>query len=119
VVWKLRRGVPAKPSPLLVGELIYMVDDSGVASCAEAKTGQIVWQKRIGGQYSASPIYAQGRIYCFSHQPKTTVLAAGRQFEILAENRLDAGFMASPAVVGKALILRTKTHLYRIEHGEP
>ena len=115
VVWKQLKGVPSKPSVLLIGELIFMVDDGGVASCLEARSGQIVWQKRLGGEYSASPIYADGRIYFFGHDPAATVIEAARQFKVLAVNRLDAGFMASPAVVGKALILRTKTHLYRIE----
>ena len=115
VVWKQLKGVPSKPSVLLIGELIFMVDDGGVASCIEACTGQIVWQKRLGGEYSASPIYADGRIYFFGHDPAATVIEAVGQFKVLAVNRLDAGFMASPAVVGKALILRTKTHLYRIE----
>ena len=94
-----------------------MVDDAGVASCVEAKTGEIVWQKRIGGQFSASPIFADGRIYCFSHENQTTVFAPRREFQQLAVNELDDGFMASPAVVGKALILRSKTHLYRVEEG--
>jgi outer membrane protein assembly factor BamB len=92
-----------------------MVNDSGIASCVEAKTGQVVWHERIGGQYSASPVYADGRIYCPSQEGKTTVLRPGRRCEVLAVNRLDDGFMASPAVVGGALVLRTKTHLYRIE----
>ncbi len=118
VAWKLERNVSAKPSPLLIEDLLFMVDDSGIASCIEATTGESVWRKRIGGKYSASPIYADGRIYCFSHEPKTTVIQPGREFTLLAENELDEGFMASPAVAGKALILRTKTHLYRIEQRE-
>jgi len=115
VVWRLTKGVPSKPSVLLIGELLYMADDGGVASCVEAATGEVVWQERLGGDYSASPLYADGRIYFFSHQPTTTVIAPGRQFQSLAVNHLDAGFMASPAVSGKALFLRTETHLYRIE----
>ncbi len=115
VVWRLTKGVPAKPSPLLIGDLIFMVNDSGIASCVEAETGKVVWHERIGGEYSASPIYADGRVYCFSHEGKATVLRPGRPCEILATSKLDAGFMASPAVAGNALFLRTKTHLYRIE----
>ncbi len=115
VVWKLRKGVPAKPTPVIVGDLIFMTSDSGIASCVEVKTGEVVWQQRIGGQHSASPIYADGRIYFFSHESAATVIEPGRRFEILAVNELDEGFMASPAVAGKALFLRTKTHLYRIE----
>ena len=75
----------------------------------------VVWNERLGGNYSASPLAAEGRLYCFSEEGKTVVLAAGREFKKLAENSLDEGFMASPAVSGKALILRTKTHFYRIE----
>ena len=95
--------------------LVYFVDDGGIASCVESKTGKDVWRQRIGGNYSASPLYADGRIYFFSEDGTTTVIAPGREFKKLAENKLDGGFMASPAVSGKALILRTKTHLYRVE----
>jgi hypothetical protein len=63
----------------------------------------------------ASPIYADGRIYCCNNQGKTVVLKPGRTFEVLATSKLDDGFMSSPAVAGKALFLRTKTALYRIE----
>jgi outer membrane protein assembly factor BamB len=115
VVWKTKRNVPKKPSLLLVGELLYGLDDIGIVTCWEARTGQVLWSERIGGNYSASPLAAEGRIYLFSEEGKTTVLAAGREFRKLGENQLAAGFMASPAVSGKALILRTKTHLYRIE----
>ena len=117
VAWKLTKSVPSKPSLLLVDELIYMVDDRGVASCLEADSGTNVWRKRIGGDYSASPICADGRIYFFSQQGASTVISPGRQYKVLAVNKLDDGFMASPAVVGKAILLRTETHLYRIERG--
>jgi outer membrane protein assembly factor BamB len=115
VVWRFARGVPNKPSVLLVGDLIFMINDVGIASCVEAKTGTLVWQSRIGGTFSASPIYAEGRIYAFDEDGKTTVLEAGREFKLLAENRLANGFMASPAVTGDALIVRTSTDVYRIE----
>jgi outer membrane protein assembly factor BamB len=114
-VWRVTRSMPSKPSPLLVGGLIFVVDDGGLASCLDANTGQEIWRERLGGNYSASPLFAEGRLYFFSEEGKTTVVKAGRQFTKLAENKLAAGFMASPAVSGKALILRTKTHLYRIE----
>ena len=81
----------------------------------EASTGKEVWSERIGGNYSASPIFAGGNIYFFSEEGKASVIADGREFKKVSENKLDGGFMASPAVTGNALILRTKTHLYRIE----
>ena len=115
VAWKVKRAVPNKPSILLVDDLIYMISDTGIAGCIGAKTGELVWQQRIGGEYSASPVYADGRLWFFSEDGKTTVLKPGRAFEHVAENRLDEGFLASPAIAGKAFYLRTRTHLYRIE----
>lgn len=116
-VWKTNRSMPSKPSPLLIGDTLFVVDDGGLASCLDAQTGQEIWRERIGGNYSASPLYAPatGLIYCFSEDGKVTVLKAGRRYEKVAENRHESGFMASPAVTGNALILRTRTHLYRIE----
>jgi len=115
VAWKSKRSVPKKPSLLLVNDLLFGIDDGGIAGCYEAATGNEVWRERIGGNYSASPVCADGRIYCCSEEGKTIVIDAGRVFKKLAENQLDDGFMASPAIAGKALFLRTKTHLYRIE----
>ena len=114
--WRLKKGAPNKPSLILLGDLLTMINDGGLASCVEARTGAPVWtQQRIGGNFSAAPLAAEGRIYVCSEEGKVSVLAAGREFKVLAENQLASGFMASPAVSGKALYLRTKTDLYRIE----
>ena len=115
VAWRLKKGAPKKPSLLLDGDLLYMINDDGIASCVEARTGAVVWSQRVGGNVSAAPIFADGRIYACNEEGKVAVLAPGREFKVLAENQLDGGFMASPAVSGKALILRSKTHLYRVE----
>ncbi len=116
VIWKITKAVPSRPSLLLIDDLLYMVSSIGVASCVEAKTGRLVWQERMHGSYSASPIYADGRIYFFNHSGTTTVVQPGRNYTVLAVNELDGeDLMASPAVAGKALFVRTKTHLYRIE----
>lgn len=115
VAWKFKRSVSNKPSILLIDDLIYMVSDTGIVSCLEAKTGVQVWQQRIGGEFSASPVYADGKLWFFSEDGKTTVIKPGRAFERLAENQLADGFLASPAIAGKAFFLRTRTHLYRIE----
>jgi outer membrane protein assembly factor BamB len=115
IAWKSKRNVPKKPSLQVSGDLLFAMDDGGIASCLEAATGKEVWRERIGGNYSASPLLADGRLYLFSEEGKTTVVAASREFQKLAENTLSDGFMASPAVSGQALILRTRTHLYRIE----
>jgi len=115
VVWKIVKGVAAQPSPVLAGDLLYMVNDAGIAVAIEPATGQIVWRERLGGNYSASPIYADGRLWFFNQQAATTVIEPGRTCKILSVNRLDGQLMASPAVAGKAFFLRTRTHLYRIE----
>jgi outer membrane protein assembly factor BamB len=99
----------------MVDGLLYMVSDDGVVSCLEAQSGKQVWHSRIGGTYAASPIYADDRVYFFNQQGKTIVLKPGRSFDPLATNSLASGFMASPAVAGRALFLRTKTDLYRVE----
>jgi outer membrane protein assembly factor BamB len=119
IAWRVAgKEIPKQPSPVLVEGLIFMVSNEGIASCVDALTGEMVWSERIGGNFMASPIYADGRLYVSSMQGETTVMRAGRTFELLAENRLESGCLASPAVSGKALFLRTKTHLYRIESGE-
>jgi outer membrane protein assembly factor BamB len=117
VVWRVTRGVPNKPSVQLVDDLIFMVNDVGILSCVDAKTGASVWTSRIAGTYSASPVAAAGRVYFFSEDGKTTVIEAGRELKILADNLLEEGFMASPAIAGGALVVRTRTHVYRIEEG--
>jgi len=114
VVWRSKRGVPKKPSLLRLNDLLFAIGDDGVATCWEARTGEVVWNERVGGNYSASPVAADGRLYVCSEEGKTTVLAADRKFAILAENQLEDGFMASPAISGKSLFLRTKSALYRV-----
>jgi outer membrane protein assembly factor BamB len=115
VVWEYGKGMPRHPSPLLIGDLIYVVDDGGVMTCLEARTGKIVFAERIGGDYWSSPLFADGRIYCFSEQGKTAVVAPERKLRILATNQLEGTFRASPAVSGRSLILRSEKFLYRIE----
>jgi outer membrane protein assembly factor BamB len=112
VVWQAAKGVPTRPSLLLDGEMLYMVSDNGIVSGLDALTGKAYWSERLDGEFSASPILAGKHLYCCNQIGKTYVLAAGKTFEIIAENRLDDGFMASPAVAGENLFLRTKTHLY-------
>jgi len=114
VAWTLRRGAPHTPSPLLVGEELYVVSDLGIASCLDAKTGAVRWQQRLGGNYSASPVFADGRIYFLSEEGVATVIAPGKEFRKLATSRLDGGMLASMAVSGGSMFIRTDSHLYRI-----
>ena len=115
IVWRLKTHVGKYASPLIVDGLLYTAAEESFITCLDAATGQVVWKERIGGKYAASPIYADGRLYLFSQDGAATVLKPGRTFEVLATNKLENGFMASPAVAGKAFYLRTKTHLYRVE----
>jgi hypothetical protein len=114
VAWDSTKGVPKKSSLILDGDLLFMMDDAGVATCVRAKTGEVVWAERIQGEFDASPILSDGRIYCFSKEAKVPVFRAADKFELLAQNKLDDGFMASPAVYKNSLILRTRSHVYRI-----
>lgn len=115
VVWRQKTGVPDQATPVVVGNRLYMVTSGGIASCLDTATGEIVWKERIGSDFAASPLVAEGRIYFSDARGRTTVIAPGDQLKVLAQNDLADGCMASPAAVGKALILRTKTSLYRIE----
>jgi outer membrane protein assembly factor BamB len=114
-VWKQPKAIPTRSSPIMVDDLIYMVNDAGIFSCVEAKTGKSVWTERVGGNYTSSPVYADGKLYFFSQDGECPVLAPGRKFNLLAKNELIGGCMASPAVADNALLVRTRTHLYRIE----
>ena len=115
VAWRAAKIAPSKPGLILGGDYLYAVDDKGIASCIEATTGTVKWSERIGGDYSASPLYAEGRIYCFSENGTVTVLAAEPEFKKIGGGKFDDGFMAAPAVSGKSLFLRTKSALYCVE----
>ncbi|MCP4450965.1 MAG: PQQ-binding-like beta-propeller repeat protein [Planctomycetes bacterium] len=115
IVWRTRKQMPRTPSPVLIDGLLFTLADNGTLTCLDAVTGQEVWRERLKGKFAASLLYANGQIYCVDQEGKTTVLKAGQTFSVLAENTLESGCMASPAVSGNALLLRTKTHLYRIE----
>jgi outer membrane protein assembly factor BamB len=117
VAWTLKKGAPNTPSPLLAGEELYLVSDGGIASCIEARTGKVHWQERVGGNYSASPVHANGRVYFQNEEGTTVVVAAGRQFKKLGENSLGERTLASCAVTEGAIFIRTDQHLYKITGG--
>jgi len=115
VGWKSDKQIPQKPSLVIVGDRLFFVSDKGIVRCLNLIHGDEVWFERLPGEYSASPLAAEDRIYFFNHEGICTVLHAGAEFKPLAENKLDSGVMASPAVAGEALFVRTATSLYRIE----
>jgi outer membrane protein assembly factor BamB len=114
IAWSTTRGAPFTPSPIAVGDELYVISDLGVLSCLDAKTGALLWQERLGGNHSASPIFADGRIYFLSEEGVATVIAPGKTFQKLAVNELDGATLASMAVAHGSIYIRTLTHLYRI-----
>lgn len=114
VAWKLTKNAPSRPSPLVVGDFVYVVNDTGTAFCLDAKTGAVRWRETLDGKFSASPVAAAGRLYFVNEAGKGFVLAASPEYQQLAVNKLAGGVRASPAVAGDDLFVRTYTHLYRI-----
>jgi outer membrane protein assembly factor BamB len=112
IAWSMRQNAPHTPSVLVVGDELYMVSDDGIASRLDAKTGKIHWQERLGGEFSASPVYAAGRIYFQTEDGVGIVVKAGKQFEVLARNPLEERSLASYAVADDALFIRTAKRLY-------
>lgn len=116
VDWVQKQSIGSKPSPVLIeGRLFDVTDKAGVLERLSLKTGEIVWKTRLGGNFSASLLATAQHIYAFDHDGKSYVFTNADEPELVAENILDAGCNASPAVVGNSLIVRTTTHLYRIE----
>lgn len=115
VQWRTSKGVPKKPSPILHDNLLYLVADNGVASCLDAGNGEEIWKRRIGGNYSASPILVGEQIYFCSQEGDVIVIQAGFDGKVIAENQLGQRILASPAAVADGLIIRTEStlRLYR------
>jgi outer membrane protein assembly factor BamB len=111
--WSLKKGGPHTPSLLLVGDEIYFVSDGGLLTCADAKTGAVHYAERVPGNYSASPIYADGKIYLTNETGVGTVVAAGKEFKSIAKNELKERTFATFAAVDGALYVRTETKLYK------
>jgi outer membrane protein assembly factor BamB len=116
IAWKQAKGAPHAPSLLLVGDELFAVSDKGLASCLDARTGKPYWQERVNGtHFSASPVYAAGRIYFLSEEGVTTVVKAAKKFEILASSTMKEKTLASFAIADGAIYLRTESSLYRIQ----
>jgi outer membrane protein assembly factor BamB len=113
LLWSFQNG-PDVPTPVTDGKYFYVVNDKGIVWCLDAKTGQEVYgQKRLkSGTYSASPVAADGKIYATSEDGVTSVIKAGPQFEVLAENNLGEYSLSSPAISDGQIFIRTSNHLY-------
>ncbi len=115
LVWKTNRAVPNTSSLLIVDDELFMVSDGGIASCLDAPTGAVHWSERIGGKFSASPLYSNGLIYLQDEDGKATVLEANTEFDVVTTNAIDGRTLASFGVTGKSLLVRSDKYLYRIE----
>lgn len=118
VAWRQPKMIPNRSSQILIDDLFFMVNDDGIASCLDAKTGESIWKERIEGLHWSSPIAAGGNIYSIAQDGKVNVFKAARSYEPVAENQLDGFFNATPAVAGDSLIVRSQTHVYRIRKSE-
>jgi outer membrane protein assembly factor BamB len=114
VAWRINRGAPSTPSPLLVGDELYFVADNGIASCVDAKTGERHWMERLGGNFSASPVLANGRVLFLNEAGGATWVKTGVKFEALGQNEVPGRTFATPAFADGAMYLRTDTTLYKI-----
>ena len=115
IVWRQSKGAPTMSSPLVVGEELYVVSDKGIMTCLDIHSGEVHWTSRLGGNFSSSPLFADGRIYVGNRDGATFVIKPGKDYELLATNQLDGRIFATPAAVDRALYLRTDTALYKLE----
>jgi outer membrane protein assembly factor BamB len=114
IAWRNNKNAPKMCSPVLANDLLFYVDDGGIVSCIDPATGDAYYRERLGGKFSASPILADNKLYFASREGVVTVIPAGREFKILAQNTLEGSLMASPVAVDGTLYLRTDKALYRI-----
>jgi outer membrane protein assembly factor BamB len=113
-LWRTPRGASYVPSILYYEGLLYMTSDAGILTCADARTGEQVWRQRLGGVFFASPTGADGKIYFVSETGETIVVKAGRELHILARNNLEERLIASPAISGGHILLRSDENLFCI-----
>ncbi|UCC97934.1 MAG: PQQ-binding-like beta-propeller repeat protein [Phycisphaerales bacterium] len=114
IAWESTEDVPRVPSMLYVRPWLFLVTETGVAKCLRAATGQVIWRQRLDPKYSASPVWAQGRIYLLSEKGTTTVIEAEPEFNVLAQNELNEKCCASPAISQKQIFIRSERNLYCI-----
>lgn len=115
IAWRYKTQVPCMPTPIIVDDRIYFVSDSGIASCLDRKTGDLIWNVRLGGGFSSSPIYSDGKLYFSNREGEVFVVKPGDTYELVATNQLDNRIMATPVTVGETLLIRTESSLYCFE----
>ena len=114
IAWTTEKNVPRNSSMCVIGDELYMLDDGGIMSCLDAKSGTPIWQERVLGPCSASLLHADGHLYAMDEKGTAVVIQPGKTLTVLATNELKEKTLASPAVCGSDLLLRTESHLYRV-----
>ena len=114
IAYRVSRNPPHVPTPIEVGELLFLWDDGGIVSCLRATTGEEIWRERVPGEYYGSPVYAGGRLYAMSREGELVVIAAGESFELLDRVDLGEPSHATPAIADGVMYLRTEAHLVSI-----
>ena len=114
IEWEITKRAPNTPSFMIVDDLLYFISDGGIATCVDPMTGEVIWQERAAGPMSASPVHSNGKIYFLDEQGKSTVIRAGRKFEVLATNSINERTLASYAIGEGAIYIRSLNNLYRI-----
>ena len=107
VEWRVGSGAPYISSIVQYDGLIFMANDGGIATAVDAKTGERVWQERLGGIFAASPVAGDGKVYLSSETGETVVIRAGREFQLLSRNDIGRRIVASPAISGGRIFIRT------------
>ena len=115
IAWRRKRGAPSTPSPLLVGDDLFCVSDDGIATCINVQTGEQHWMERLGGNYSASPIFANGRVLFLNENGRAVWVEAAKEFREVQVNTVPGRTLATPAFADGAMFLRTDEYLYRIQ----
>jgi outer membrane protein assembly factor BamB len=121
IAWQQPFAAPYHPSPVVYGNYVYVLHDRGVMDCYDAMTGKVIYKRqqiRDGKRFTASPCAGDGKIFCVNEDGDTFVIEAGPKLKVLNKNRLDEMCMATPAIVGDSLLIRTETKLYRIGEGK-
>ncbi|HMO84165.1 MAG TPA: PQQ-binding-like beta-propeller repeat protein, partial [Lacipirellulaceae bacterium] len=118
ILWSAAKENPYVPSPLVVDQRLLLVTDGGVASCRDLRTGRVLWKKRLGGNFSASPVLAANHVYAINEDGVTYVFRTEPEFELVARNDLGQRCLATPAMCGNRIFVRTEGHLYCIRGAQ-
>ena len=119
LAWEQKKVNPKVPSLVHIKPWLFAIQDNGMASCQKAETGEVVWQERVGGGFSASPVAADGRIYLLDNNGDTTVIEAGPAYKVLAKNTLGEPTQASMAVSNGRIFIRTEKTLWCVGNRAP